>query len=71
MKASTRANLVETRAARLFPIGRLDHESEGLLLLTNDGDFAQRVAHPRFRVPKVYRVVVKGDPATRVTRRGA
>jgi 23S rRNA pseudouridine2605 synthase len=49
--------------ARLFPVGRLDAESEGLLLLTNDGDFAQRVTHPRYEVPKVYRVVVKGEPA--------
>lgn len=49
--------------ARLFPVGRLDEESEGLLLLTDDGDFAQRVTHPRYEVPKVYRVVVKGEPA--------
>src|SRR5262249_19668091 len=53
---------VGIRNLRLFPIGRLDAESEGLLLLTNDGDFAQRVAHPRFGVSKVYRVIVKGEP---------
>jgi len=55
-------DLVAAVPARLFPVGRLDEDSAGLLLLTNDGDFAQRVAHPRFEVPKVYRVVVKGEP---------
>jgi 23S rRNA pseudouridine2605 synthase len=55
-------DLVAKVPARLYPVGRLDEEGEGLLLLTNDGDFAQRVAHPSFEVPKIYRVVVKGDP---------
>jgi 23S rRNA pseudouridine2605 synthase len=55
-------DLVATIPARLFPIGRLDEDSEGLLLLTNDGDFAQRVAHPRYEVEKVYRAVLKGEP---------
>jgi 23S rRNA pseudouridine2605 synthase len=55
-------DLVANIPARLFPIGRLDEDSEGLLLMTNDGDFAQKVAHPRYEVPKVYRVVVKGEP---------
>lgn len=45
---------------RVFPVGRLDKESEGLLLLTNDGDLAHRVAHPRFEIPKTYRVTVAG-----------
>ena len=39
---------------RVFPIGRLDYDAEGLLLLTNDGDFANRVMHPRYEVVKVY-----------------
>lgn len=47
-------------AGRLYPIGRLDYDAEGLLLLTNDGDLAQRVAHPSFQVPRVYLVKVKG-----------
>ena len=55
-------DLVASIHARLFPIGRLDEDSAGLLLMTNDGDFAQRVGHPSFEVPKVYRVVVKGEP---------
>ena len=46
----------------LFPVGRLDYESSGLVLLTNDGDVAQRLTHPRFGVPKVYRVKVRGRP---------
>jgi pseudouridine synthase len=55
-------DLVRGVPARLFPVGRLDEDSAGLLLLTNDGDFAQRVAHPRYEVPRVYRLIVKGDP---------
>jgi pseudouridine synthase len=55
-------DLVAAIPARLFPIGRMEEESEGLLLLTNDGDFAQRVAHPKFETPKVHLVVVKGEP---------
>ncbi|MDH5750960.1 MAG: rRNA pseudouridine synthase [Deltaproteobacteria bacterium] len=46
--------------ARLFPVGRLDYDAEGLILLTNDGDLAQRVAHPSAMVKKVYLVKVKG-----------
>jgi len=48
--------------AGLFPVGRLDVTTEGLLLLTNDGDFAQRVAHPRYEVPRVYQAKVRGVP---------
>jgi len=47
---------------RVFPVGRLDYDSSGLLLLMNDGELAYRLAHPRFRVPKAYLVEVKGDP---------
>jgi 23S rRNA pseudouridine2605 synthase len=45
---------------RVFPVGRLDRSSEGLLLLTNDGDLAQQLAHPKFGVRKIYRVTVAG-----------
>lgn len=46
----------------LFPVGRLDVTTEGLILLTNDGEFAQRVAHPRYEVARVYRAKVHGVP---------
>lgn len=46
---------------RLFPVGRLDFDSEGLLLLTNDGDFANAVMHPSREIPKTYLVKVKGE----------
>jgi 23S rRNA pseudouridine2605 synthase len=45
---------------RLYTVGRLDLDSEGLILLTNDGDFAQRLTHPRYGVPKIYAVLVRG-----------
>lgn len=45
---------------RLFPIGRLDLNTEGLLLLTNDGDLSQSLLHPRHKIPKTYRVKVSG-----------
>jgi 23S rRNA pseudouridine2605 synthase len=45
---------------RLYPVGRLDYQSEGLMLFTNDGAFAQRVMHPRFEVEKEYLVKIKG-----------
>ena len=46
---------------RLFSIGRLDYDTEGLLLLTNDGDFANKIAHPSFHIEKEYRVTVEGE----------
>ena len=49
--------------AGLFPVGRLDVTTEGLLLLTNDGEFAERVAHPRYEVPRVYHAKVHRIPA--------
>ena len=51
--------------SRLFPVGRLDYDAEGLILLTNDGEFAQRIGHPSHSVPKTYLVKVQGlvDPA--------
>ena len=47
---------------RLFAVGRLDYDAEGLLLLTNDGPLANRLQHPRYGVPKIYEVKVKGHP---------
>ena len=51
----------KTRGLGLFPVGRLDYFSEGLLLLTNDGDLANRLIHPRHHVDKVYEVLVRGE----------
>lgn len=51
--------LVENVGTRVYPIGRLDRESEGLLLLTNDGDFADAVMHPSHHIPKLYRVTLR------------
>jgi 23S rRNA pseudouridine2605 synthase len=48
--------------AGLFPVGRLDVTTEGLILLTNDGAFAERVSHPRYGVPRVYHAKVRGLP---------
>jgi len=49
--------------ARLYPVGRLDVNSEGLILLTDDGDLANRLTHPRYEHEKEYRVLVSGHPA--------
>ena len=53
--------LISELDARLYPIGRLDMESEGLLLMTNDGHFANSVAHPSKEKLKTYEVIVRGD----------
>jgi len=53
---------------RLFTVGRLDEGSEGLLLVTNDGDLAHRLAHPKFQVERVYRALVAGMPSDEVIR---
>jgi 23S rRNA pseudouridine2605 synthase len=50
---------------RLYPVGRLDADSTGLILLTNDGELANRLMHPRYEVEKTYRVVVGGGPVGR------
>jgi 23S rRNA pseudouridine2605 synthase len=54
---------------RVFPVGRLDLDSRGLVLLTDDGDLAGRLMHPRYHVEKEYRVVVNGRPGDEALRR--
>ncbi len=53
------AELVKDIDARIYPVGRLDRESEGMLLMTNDGEFANAMTHPTRHVPKTYRVTVR------------
>lgn len=53
-------DLLEDKSVRLFNVGRLDYDTEGLILLTNDGDFANRVIHPSFEIEKEYVVTVEG-----------
>jgi 23S rRNA pseudouridine2605 synthase len=54
-------DFLEKVKGRIYTIGRLDADSEGLILLTNDGDFAQEMAHPKYGVPKTYAVLVRGS----------
>jgi len=53
-------SLVREVRARIYPVGRLDFDSLGLLLMTNDGEWAYRLTHPRYQVPRTYKVTVKG-----------
>lgn len=57
------ADYVKNSRERLFHVGRLDNETEGLLLLTNDGELANRLVHPRYEIPKTYLVQVRGPLA--------
>jgi 23S rRNA pseudouridine2605 synthase len=61
-------DLVDSRA-RLYPVGRLDSNSTGLLLLTNDGELANRLTHPRYEVAKAYRVSLRRPPSAGDLRR--
>lgn len=58
----TVADFMEKLPVRVFPVGRLDWDTEGLLLLTNDGDFSQKVMHPREQIPKTYVAKLNGKP---------
>lgn len=53
-------DLLPDFAAKLHPIGRLDYDSEGLLILTNDGDITNKVIHPAYKMEKTYKVIIKG-----------
>jgi 23S rRNA pseudouridine2605 synthase len=65
----TLADLVPERRGRLFHVGRLDTDTEGLLILTNDGEFAHRLAHPSYAVPKTYLAEVTGVVSPAVLKR--
>ena len=55
-------SLIKNTEARLFPVGRLDLDTEGALILTNDGEFAQKIQHPSHGIDKTYQALVKGCP---------
>lgn len=57
----TVASLVADCGVRVYPVGRLDMDSEGLLLLTNDGELTLRLTHPRHEIPKLYHVTLRGE----------
>ncbi len=57
---ATVRNLLPAEVGRVYPVGRLDYDAEGVLLLTNDGDLAHRLMHPRFGVERTYHAKVKG-----------
>lgn len=59
----TVVDLVSSFPLRVYPVGRLDYDSEGLLLLTNDGELSHRIQHPRYKIPKTYLVKVRGHPS--------
>ena len=62
-------DLLKGLKTRVNPVGRLDYNVTGVLLLTNDGALAHRLTHPRYGVPRAYRVKVRGTPSTKVLRR--
>lgn len=62
LERPTIAEYLEEVPSRVFPVGRLDWDSEGMLLLTNDGDFANKVMHPKAEVTKTYLVKLDGQP---------
>lgn len=61
------SDLVKDVPVKVFPVGRLDKDSEGLLFMTNDGDFANRLTHPSSHINKTYRVTVKGEVTDEIT----
>jgi 16S rRNA U516 pseudouridylate synthase RsuA-like enzyme len=61
-KRPTVIDLLKGVREYVYPVGRLDYDSEGLLILTNDGDLAARLTHPRHGVPRVYEATVAGIP---------
>jgi 23S rRNA pseudouridine2605 synthase len=60
--------LISDVPERVYPVGRLDYDVEGLIILTNDGELANRILHPRYELLKVYRAVVRGDVAENVVK---
>ncbi len=65
----TLEDLLKDIPERVFPAGRLDYDTEGLLILTNDGELAHRILHPRYGLPKTYLALVKGRVSPQTVRR--
>jgi pseudouridine synthase len=61
-------DLLKKVRGRVYPVGRLDFDGEGLLLLTNDGDLSYRLSHPKFSIPRAYEVKVEGIPGEKELR---
>ncbi|HET7289685.1 MAG TPA: pseudouridine synthase [Thermodesulfobacteriota bacterium] len=59
-KKRTIEELIKSIPERVFPVGRLDYDAEGLIILTNDGELANKILHPKYELPKVYRARVRG-----------
>jgi 23S rRNA pseudouridine2605 synthase len=59
-------DLIKRLRKSLFPVGRLDFDAEGLMILTNDGDLAQKLTHPSKKIPRTYLVKIKGMPDDRI-----
>jgi 23S rRNA pseudouridine2605 synthase len=57
-------DLLKGISVRVFPIGRLDYDTEGLILLTNDGDLTYRITHPKHNIDKTYRALIDGEAGT-------
>ncbi|MFA4981807.1 MAG: pseudouridine synthase [Candidatus Omnitrophota bacterium] len=62
-------DLIPKEYGRLYPVGRLDKDSRGLIVLTNDGDFCYKLTHPKFEIEKEYLVMVEGEPDARAISR--
>ncbi len=66
-------DLIKDIKDRIYPVGRLDFDSQGLLILTNDGELAFRLTHPRFHIPRTYKVTVEGflsDASVEILKKG-
>lgn len=66
---STVLDLVKNIDERIYPVGRLDYDTSGLLIMTNDGDFTYKITHPSHNIEKTYRALVKGCPDTEKLKR--
>jgi 23S rRNA pseudouridine2605 synthase len=60
-RRKTVVSFLKKLPSRVYPVGRLDYDTEGVLILTNDGELAYRLAHPKFQIPKIYEARVKGQ----------